>query len=217
MEWLIVFAVLTWLPPKAPDFPELPEDYKLWEEYDSETYKSILRIEREGDSFSLPYRFTGSNLIATYSGGDSISGYLHYVTDTLVWFKNGWGYGDVFIRWKPHNKDSSILEDNLMPLHYYWISWAVYLAPDKQGIEDITIGGKEGYRRRGRFWAGQCDWGSQWVGSFTTYFIPTETFDFRITCTTMLYSYTHEDEKIKTFLDRIRELERAVEQTFRVK
>lgn len=210
---------MIWLPPETPDLPDFPENYTPWQKYDKDIYKPLLRISRNAGTLSIPYSFSDTNFVAVYSGGDSLSNYVHYITDTSIWLKNNWRYGEVYIRWYPHQSDLTRTEENLLPLHSYWHSWSLFLSLDKRGFDNINIGENKAYRQKGWFWAGQCDWSSQWVGSYTTYFIPTESYDFRITCLSTTYTYSSEGGEFgpEHYPDRISELEQAVEQTFRVK
>ncbi len=212
----VILLLNTWLPSKAPRLPEPPEDYTSWQKYDPGFYKPLLGISSYETISYKPFALTEVNLKEIYSGGDSLSGFVHYVTDTSIWLKNNWGYGDIYIRWTKHQTDSVDIYNILLPLHSYWHSWALFLSKDTL-LDTISISENIACRQRGWFWAGQCDWGSQWVGSYTTYFIPSKTYDFRITCTTMLYSYSHEDEQINTYPDHNTILEQVIEETFKPK
>jgi hypothetical protein len=213
---LLIFLISIWFPPKTPDFPEPPESYSPWTKYESVLYKPLLRVLSDDTNSSKPFTLITTDLIEACHGGDSLSKFVHYVTDTSIWLKNNWGYGDVYIRWAVHQTDSIDIYGSLLPLHLYWHSWSLFLSKDIH-LDTISISENIAYRQRGWFWAGQCDWGSQWVGSYTAYFIPSKTYDFRITCTTMLYSYSHEEEQINTYPNHNTILEQVIEETFKSK
>lgn len=109
---------------------------------------------------------------------------------------------------------------------------------DKAGVEELTINGCPSFRLRALWWGSACDGGVHNVRWVTGYFIPAKedrNYDFIIFCSNLIYHrsppfaplmvYTQEEsdsiianwEYEKTYPNNIAELERAVEQTFRVK
>lgn len=146
---------------------------------------------------------------------------------------------DISIRWYPH-QDIELtpyrLLAKLIPLPSVLPSFA-RVALDTAHVDTITISGTEAYRVRGWWSHGGGDSGCQEVGEFTSYYIQTDDLDFEIVCLSCFY--IHEcylgnpeyaakiDEECpplevisktdRLYPNRIRELERAVERTFRVK
>ena len=114
----------------------------------------------------------------------------------------------------------------------------VKLALNKTGVEGVIISDHPSFRLRAMWWRSQCDGSIHDVGSATCYFVPAEDdekHEFIILCLTRTYhrsppfapleEYTQEEadsiranwEYEKTYPNNIAELERAVEQSFRVK
>jgi len=184
----------------------------------------------ERDSSLVPY-FLSSNKIYGYTY-DSTGVVKHYSsTSDNIWVDVPDNYTLIF--WYLHKK-----VDSLDPRPLY--SYGGYISYDTLGFEKITIDNREAWRIRGKWWEVQCDGTIQVSGSFTNYYIPTKKWDFRITCLSCFYSYERTPlpcdappevcdslikaiygkegwKSVRTWPDRIAELERAVEQTFRVK
>jgi hypothetical protein len=186
----------------------------------------------------VPYTMKLKGFKDSVANGDSLFGAVLYDVDTsLRWDeKSKW----VAVFWSPHlevDLDSSSIIQLLKPSIpiYYKIMWPYasdFIAVDSH-FDVVNIGKIKGYRHRGRWRQSQSDQYWQPTGSFTMYYIPTEKFDFHIICQQLTYLYdgmpwqgyeyppevydTLPHFIIKTYPDRIRRLERAVEQTFRVK
>lgn len=237
MNFLAVIILYLVLPPKPPNFPELPSKYIEWYEYSSQSYVNDsphfheydCELQTVLDTFQPPYIINLGNLNRFWGEVDSLFGQLHYSAVIRYFSEFAKGKGVVFIRWYPHEEVGVI---NMLPFYQGGIRYFNYIAHEEKGVQRITIGGRKALRFRGWWWETQCDDLYQTVGSFTTYFIPTDKLDFRITCLTQFYErdpdywpegvgyedavpedWTYE----KTYPNRIRQLEQAVEQTFRVK
>jgi len=230
MVALSLFLLVGWRPfTEPPDYPELPSNYGEWQEYnyfiDSDSspfymYKRWHELQSVTDSSQLPYLIDLKGLIIIEGEGDSLFGEVEYYPDSTGWEKNK-DRRHVYIRWYPHqevNLDSQSILSNLMPFSR-WDAEYNAIAMNLKGFQNVTMSVGKGLRLRGWWWDTQCDYATHWIGSFATYFIPTETFDFRITCLSTIYAYSSEEPAFgpETYPDRIRELERAVEKTFRVK
>ncbi|TKJ43015.1 hypothetical protein CEE36_05895 [candidate division TA06 bacterium B3_TA06] len=212
---------------------KLPSNYIQWYEYceysalenSPHFHEYDCELQDVVDTFQPPYTTKLIGLNHFWGEVDSLFGELNYCADTSCTSLSVGDKGAVFIRWYPHEE---VVVVNMLPFGEQFN----YIAHEKKGMQKITIGGRKALRLRGWWWDTQCDDIYQAVGSFTTYLIPTEKLDFRITCLTQFYErdphywpegvgyedavpedWTYE----KTGPDRIRELERAVEQTFRPK
>jgi len=199
-----------WYPP---EFPKLPQGYSEWKEYKSypfirknphfDEYKYSVIL----DPSVIPYHINYEPLNKTYPCGDSLLGEVQYV-DTIRTTKL-----ELYIAWFPHEELDTI---NRSLLYDY----GGYISYDTIGFEKIVIDEKDAWRIRGKWWQVTCDGGVQISGSFTNYFIPTEKLDYRITCLSRFYLYDilgPDPLGFEHYPDRIAELERAVEQTFRPK
>ena len=199
MNFLAVIILCLVLPLKPPNFPQLLPSYIGWYEYTSysgvenfphyEEYDCELKTIL--DTFQPPYTTKLIRLNHFWGEVDSLFGELNYYADTSCTSLSVGDKGAVIIRWYPHEEVGVV---NMLP---FWEELN-HITHEKKGMQKITIGGRKALRLRGWWWDRQCDGIYQTTGSFTTYFIPTKTFDFRITCLTQFY-------------------ERAVEQTFRPK
>lgn len=237
MNFLAVIILYLVLPPKPPNFPELPSNYIEWYEYTSYSgvenfphfHEYDCELQTVLDTFQPPYKVNLPGLDHFYGRVDSLFGQLHYSAVSGYCSQFAEGKGMVFIRWYPHEEVGVI---NMLPFYKDGTGYFNYIAHEKTGMKKINVGGRKTLRLRGCWWETQCDDLYQAVGSFTTYFIPTKTFDFRITCLTQFYErdphYWPEgvgyDDAVpedwtyeKTYPNRITELEQAVEGTFRVK
>lgn len=241
MEFLVFFMWALWTPP---DFPLPPENYTEWYEYGDYTaletslhfHEYDCELKTVEDTFQPPYTINLPGLDHYHGRVDSLFGQLRYSAIPGFFTKFAEGKRVVVIRWYPHEEIGVI---NMLPLHPEPVYFN-HIAYKRGKIEKIIIGKREVYRLRGRWWEYQCDGAFQLTGSFTTYFIPTKKLDFRITCLSQFYSYEHTpppcdappevcDSLIKarygeegwkpvhTWPNNIRELEQAVELTFRVK
>ncbi len=118
-----------------------------------------------------------------------------------------------------------------------------YVLIDTTGVDEIDINGYTAYRLRGYSIWGQCDYWDVAITRVTAYLVPTEIFDYYITCYNTVYEHysgcgdgivydeDFTDEQYDSLIaayeayypkeyrhpDRIRQLEQAVEQSFRVK
>lgn len=225
------------LPSKPPNFPKLPSNYTEWFGYisyydveDSPCFDDYnVELKTVEDTFNPPYTIRFKELNYFWGEVDSLFGQLNYYSDSNCTSLSIGGTGAVFIIWYPHQE---IGDTNVWPFYEYGPGFFNFIAHEKEGIEVINIGGRKALRLRGKWWDTQCDDIFHSVGSFTTYLIPTGMFDFRISCLSSFYTrnphYYPEgvsyDEQVpedwtyeKKGPDRIRELEQAVEQTFRVK
>lgn len=233
MNYFSIVLLCMALPPQPPNFPQLPSSYIEWyensersalecsphfQEYDCE-------LKTVEDTFQPPYTIKLKGFSHFWGEVDSLFGELRYYTDTSCTSLSVGGKGAVVIRWYPHEEVGVV---NMLP---FWEEFN-HITHEKKGMQQITIGGRKALRLRGWWWEYQCDGIIQMAGSFTTYFIPTDTFDFRIACFTQFYErdpyYLPEgvsyDDPVpegwtyeKKGPNNIRQLERAVEQTFRVK
>lgn len=235
MFWVLILTSVIDLP----QCPPLPSTYGQWQGYyyypfdvsPSLTDKTPNK-QMVNNNASLPYLLSPGELHYFISVIDSPTGQTHYCPDSLYsqfpCSRKEWGY--IFINWTPHRmimKDSLI--SFLMPVNFvYEYGYYTDVAIDTTGPDTLTVSGKKSYRLRGRWWNGQCDRSMNEIGSFTTYFIPTDKYDFRITCRSFFYYYStgsegndeygsSETERIGLYPDRIAELEQAVEHTFRIK
>lgn len=213
---LLTLLLSIWLPP---EFPELPSGYSKWVSYDSPYSipeapyfrKGFASKEIEEDSSLTPYYFLAVEPLGESRGyGDSTFGVvMHYSSSK----KSGFPHNYVEIEWSAYHES-----DSLDPRPLY--SYGGYISYDTLGFEKIVINGMDAWRIRGKWWRVTCDGGIQISGSFTNYYIPTEKLDFRITCLSRFYLYDTlgpDPLGFEHYPDRIAELERAVEQTFRVK
>ena len=149
--------------------------------------------------------------------------------------------GLVYVFWRLSQKDTlnpEIIRNYLIyGLNLYDLGCAK-LALNKTGVEEVIINNSPSFRLRAMWWQSQCDGSIHDVGSVTCYFVPAEEnekHDFIILCLTRTYhrsppfapleEYTQEEadsiranwEYEKTYPNNIRQLEQAVEQSFRVK
>jgi len=167
---------------------------------------------------------------ARYSKSPTANSALGYVEGGLV-----------YVFWRSGEKvplnPVSIRDCLIYGLNLYHAGCAK-LALNKTGVEELITNNRLSFRIRAMWWHSGCDGGIHEVGSITSYFVPAEEdekHDFIILCLTRTYHrsppfaplmvYTQEEsdsiianwEYEKTYPNNIAELERAVEQTFRVK
>ncbi|MEA3312638.1 MAG: hypothetical protein U9Q76_10520 [candidate division WOR-3 bacterium] len=226
-----------------PNFPQLPPGYE-WKEYGSHTipdeyydaYRPDYNLPVLKDSSSLPYTFELGDLKFDLGKGDSLYGGVRYTANpTRDLYSLDYSKGILWVDWGVH-KEQDLTPNTL--LNYYLVRARrflimYFLALPRTPVEQISIGNQPAYRIRSYWWHHQCDGAGQRVGSLTFYFIPTERWDIQISCVTSIYTFTAGpppglDPEVadslraiwkpeKNYPNNIAELERAVEQTFRVK
>jgi len=206
--------------------------YWDWYKHFNPSYLAEKRTPRLKDTTLIPFKVHLKGFKHLSSYGDSSFGKVDYDVDTsLSWSeKNRW----LTIYWSIHENiilDTLTITQNLWPVELIIPDDPIGPIAVNSHFDVVNIGGIKGYRHRGRWRQLQCDQYWQPTGSFTMYYIPTERFDFHIICQKLTYLYdgmawqgypeealdTLPDFIIKTYPDRIRRLERAVEKTFRVK
>lgn len=235
-----------WVPP---GFPQKPASYNDWGDYSFyhfskggwhwdwykhfDPYLVDKPIPRLKDTTLIPFkiRLKGFKRLIPY--GDSSFGKVYYDVDTsLLWSeKNRW----LTIYWSIHKNiilDTLTITQNLWPVGLIDLADPIGSIAIDTHFDVVNIGGIKGYRHRGRWRESSCDQYFQCTGSFTTYYIPTEKFDFHILCRTLIYLHDPQFGRselppevrdtlplivIKTYRDNIRKLERLVERTFRVR
>jgi hypothetical protein len=226
---LVFLFVISTPPHQPPDFPKLPEGFTQWEEYHlgpllmdnfvSESYIAKHYFWRKPieELSLLPYTINTDNLDSSlgYYTRDSLVGQIEYFNPDSLPEKEDPEDSDIYVPWCPHHNilyvlwapHREITEPDSRPQEHF----SGYVSYNRKKWEPITIDNLEALRIRGRWWNVECDGTEHIGGSFTNYYIPTLKVDFYITCWTHTYSCG------KVYPDRIAELERAVEQTFRVK
>ncbi|MCK4334276.1 hypothetical protein KAX06_05785 [candidate division WOR-3 bacterium] len=148
--------------------------------------------------------------------------------------------GAIFILWQPHQNDNPTDDTVTSRLLYGSAAMGYYLSIEEQDPTEITISGKQASRLKGFYLIRGCSCHPQTrcIGAFTTYFILSQPYDYIIVCSNEIYrmegpevipdSVYDYPEEVRdsvianwdyehTYPNRIAELERAVEQTFRVK
>lgn len=218
------------IPNVPPGLPKPPQNYTEWTEFSSRDFSfhcclgfkespEFGYISTE-DTARLPYvvKIRGFNTL--FGSGDSMfGGVSYYNPDSTEYYKME--KDNVQIQWWPH-QEFFVVDPRPIGTPYGYISY------DRKGLEEITVEGNRWLRIRGYFWMRACDATYQTVAAFTTYFIPTEIRDFYITCLSIFYSYETSPEEAtpeelktwkpeKSYPNRIRKLEQAVEQSFKVK
>lgn len=191
-----------------------------------------LKVPVIEDSTQLPFTVQFEELESWSACGNSLYGRIEYQVDTNLNWTGGRQW--VNIHYSPHQELASEerIANGLYPRGGFFSSnYPTYLAVQKV-FDEILSGDVPCYRHRGKWhYAGGCACGAWDVGgSFTTYLIPTEHLDLHITCITLIYEYDNNpwqgctEEELDTLPEDIRntwpevigELERAVEETFRL-
>ncbi len=195
----------------------------------------------------LPYEITiPSPLEFCWGEKDSSSGAITYTTCIKSKYKYWAGpdtfpYEIILLLWQPHQVDcppNDSVESRLYLGLGLISSPLTYLSLNQQGPQEITISENQAYRLRGFYLIGGSCGARRYIGAFTTYFILSQPYDYIIVCSNdiyrkdgpeviphSVYDYPEETrdsiianwEYEKTYPNNIAELERAVEQTFRVK
>ncbi len=203
-----------WYPP---EFPKLPQGYSEWKEFTNVSCpldpffrdNGFNGADVEKDSSLIPYYMPSNK---TYGYKNEETGVVKHYSSTSdnIWVDVPNDY--ILVYWFPH-----IASDTLVPRPLY--NYGGYISYDTSGFQKITVNGNEAYRIRGKWWVYACDGADHESGSFTNYIISTNKLDFRITCLSTTYIYYTEGETVGPdhYPDRIAELERAVEETFRPK
>jgi hypothetical protein len=233
MSFVAFFLIATFQPP---GFPQLPSGYGEWTRYGDTLrffpgYNVYVKYPKDE---TLPYNLFTSCLKPYRIKIGSLQGYAEYRLDSTSYCEKPPGM--ISIGWQSHEKDSltyQLMETSFIKNFQFWIHG--YLALDNTGIQSVTIDTFLCFRLRAYLWVSQCDGSSQSVSTITGYYIPTDKFDFTMLCSNTIYTYDHtfippencipeeEDSLTKAFQpvhiypNNIRELEQAVEQTFRVK
>ncbi len=239
----LLFSVLGLNTP--PNFPQLPEGYE-WEDYlpyvvpreYCEAYLPGYKLPVLTDSSSLPYTLELEDLIFDIGKGDSLYGSVRYTANPDDHsYTGGWREGIIQVDWGVH-KEQELTPEAIMNLFLVSMTRSKLpklLALKEKKVEQISIADTTAYRIRSFWWRYGCDGGYQEVGALTFYFIPGKRLDYLICCATQFYMRTPSfdqnqsdvDESVKQLskyerlyperIEQIRELEQAVEKTFRPK
>lgn len=228
-----------------PNFPQLPPGYE-WKSYFSyevprEYYEPFLpgyKLPVLTDSSCLPYTIELKDLKFDVGKRDSLYGSVSYIANPDVHsYTGGWRKGIIQVDWGVH-KEQELTPEAIM--NYFLVSKTrsrlpKFLALKEKNVEQISIADRTAYRVRSYWWHRGCDGGYQFVGALTFYFIPAKRLDYMICCATQFYARTPSldqnqndvDEPVKQLskyerlypdrINQIRQLEQAVEKTFRVK
>lgn len=226
-----------------PNFPQLPPDYE-WKDYYPydvpqeycEAYLPGYKLPVLTDSSYLPYTIELKDLKFDVGKGDSLYGWVRYTANPIGDISTrDWSKGTIQVDWGVH-KEQELTPEAIM--NYFLISKTrsrlpKFLALKEKNVEQISIADRTAYRIRSYWWNYGCDGGYQEVGALTFYFIPGKRLDYLICCATSIYTFTAGPppgldpevtdslqaiwEPEKTYPNNITELERAVEQSFRVK
>lgn len=230
-----------------PNFPQLPKGYewKEYSSYDvpreyCEAYLPGYKLPILTDTFCPPYNLELNDLKFDVGKGDSLYGWVRYTVnprgDLYNLYDRDWSKGVIQVDWGVH-KEQDLKPEVIMKyfLAATGIDYARILAMKEKKVEQISIADRIAYRVRSYWWEYGCDGGYQEVGALTFYFIPGKRLDYMICCATQFYyrapSFDQDqsavDEPVKQLskyerlypdrIDQIRDLEQAVEQTFRVK
>lgn len=193
-----------------------------------------LKVPIISDLTDLPFTATLGELESWQACGDRLYGMVQFAADTNPdWSVSGqW----ITVYWAPHEEGVSENRDIANRLYprddVFDYRYQCHLAVQKS-FEKINVGDIPACRHKGRWWfQGGCACGAyDFGGSFSTYIVPTPGLDFHITCATVTFEWDtnpwvgYEEDEIDTlpkeirnsWPDDIRQLERAVEQTFRPK
>jgi len=150
-------------------------------------------------------------------------------------------YEKISLLWQPHQVDY-LPDDSVKSRLFLGLgiisSPLTYLSLNQQGPQEITISENQAYRLRGFYLIGGSCGARRYLGAFTTYFILAQPYDYIIVCSNDIYrmegpevipdSVYDYPEEVRdsiianwdyehTYPNNIAQLERAVEQTFRVK
>jgi len=230
-----------------PNFPQLPAGYewKEYSSYDvpqeyCEAYLPGYKLPVLTDSSCLPYTIELKDLKFDVGKGDSLYGWVRYTAnprgDLYNLYDRDWRKGIIQVDWGVH-KEQELTPEAIMKyfLAATGIDYSRILALKEKKVEQISIADRTVYRVRSFWWHYGCDGGYQEVGALTFYFIPGKRLDYLICCATRFYTRTPSfdqnqcdvDEPVKQLskyerlypdrIEQIRELERAVEESFRVK
>ncbi len=228
------------LPLQPPGFPELTEEFNQWQEYHpllrpdiSYEQPAFWRTHNLGpfeDTSLIPYAIFIPYYTDIWPRGDTSFGQVNYYDARLPDEGRPFDQNVVMVRWFVHTElepglliESYLLADPNMELT------ARYVAYERGDPQLLTIDDYEGYRKRVRWWSCSADASFHITGSVTYYLVVTPTRDFHITCLTTSYEFHDErlspeveeqlgnEPRISSWPDSISELERAVEQSFRVK
>ncbi len=145
-------------------------------------------------------------------------------------------YGVFYVLWHPHRYDNPSEDTVLDQLIYGGLTISRRLSLEKRGPQEITVGENQAFRLRGFYLtSGGGEGGGTFIGTFTSYLVLSERYDFIIVCFNEIYSrygpgetlsiYPEEKhdsiianwEYERTYPNNIADLERAVEQSFRPK
>jgi hypothetical protein len=240
----LLFSALGFNTP--PNFPQLPAGYE-WKDYYPyevpqeycEAYLPGYKLPVLTDTSSLPYILELKGLKFDVGKGDSLYGWVRYTANPAGdIYTQDWSKGIIQVDWGVH-KEQELTSEAIM--NYFLMSkyrsrlFPEFLALKGKKVEQISIADRTAYRVRSYWWHRYCDGGYQEVGALTFYFISGKRLDYLICCATQFYMRTPSfdqnqsdvDEPVKQLskyerlypdrIDHIRELERAVEQTFRPK
>jgi hypothetical protein len=246
LQYVMVFLLFCALGLSTPpNFPQLPSGYE-WKDYISnkaprEYYAAFLpgyELPILTDSSYLPYTLELKNLKFDIGKGDSLYGWVRYTTNPAGdLYARDWSKGIIQVDWGVH-KEQDLTPEAIM--NYFLVAtargrFAKILALKEKKVEQISIGEETAYRIHSYWWHYGCDGGYQFVGALTFYFIPGKRLYYMICCATQFYTRTPSfdqyqidvDEPVKQLskyeriypdrIDQIRDLEQAVEQTFRPK
>jgi len=215
--------------------PPLPKGYVYWccrrdscKDISTRTLLEPCNNKIVSTDYSLlPFLLHHSNFDSSYIRiGDSCGIAFYYSTAGIIKVKWGLPVKDSL----DHNYIRIFLKCNSIKTD----SEGTFL--DGKGVEEITIDSLKTYRLRARWYYSECDVSYIRTGNITSYLLENENYVFLIICTNLLYWREDLPEGIHETLsreeldslqqnwkyeqyypDRIAELERAVEQTFRVK
>jgi hypothetical protein len=228
--FLFASADTLWQPP---GFPELTEEFNTWQEYHAilrpdEGYDTpcFWRVHNLGpfqDTSMLPYVLEIPDYTDIWLRGDTAFGQVNYYDARLPDEGRPFDHDNVMVRWFAHAElepglliETYLLADPNMELT------ARYVAYERGDPQLLTIGDCEAYRKSLRWWRCSQDASFHITGSVTYYFIVTTTLDYHITCLTTSYEYDADEQidsepRTSSWPDPIRELEQAVEQSFKAK
>lgn len=219
-----------------PNFPQLPENFYDWGKRESyRPYWLTMPLDTllKGtppikDIALLPFTLTIPEIKLSEGKIDTTEGWVEYITEPSD--VSYIGNGVICVYWRPHRK--GIITRNLVMSDMHKALVAAVdgsSAFDKDGIILVRRPNILAFRLRAWWWWMGCDGWEHLVGAVTVYFIPGEKHDFLLTCQTCFYNFgppedygdfpgdTAWEHFYPKQKDRILELERAVEETFRPK
>jgi len=204
-----------------------------------EAYLPSYKLPVLTDSSCLPYTIELKDLKFDVGKGDSLYGWVRYTANPVGdLYTRDWSKGIIQVDWGVHKEQEltpEVTMNYFLAAAMHRVRLSKILALKEKKVEQISIVDTTAYRIRSYWWNYGCDGGYQEVGAWTFYFIPGKRLDYMICCATQFYyrapSFDQEqidvDEPVKQLskyerlypdrIDQIRDLERAVEQSFRPK